>query len=490
MQRFRHFHGRRNGRKDTATFHPSIITAVSSSSSDQDALSEDSDWSDGESDAFCCYISLASAREADSVLGLGLFAHRRTRRQVRYGLPHDMSFSLDYVDVAAFNAGLEAMKDRGREPALVSSSRGQLNAWLPLYVDSKHWARAREYVESAVMTLSGAHRDEAFPETALSVCCSLLTQAAVSLSLGHSRVTERAVQMYGDAHRLLLQLACEWPELQMAASHRLRLFLHHPESRLRQATHSLGDLLHCLLIVDDLEWEELKTTIIPEALRRHVWRQECKGFYFDSASLDRTASGVLAQWENFAPDACKVLCFIATYLCRVGRPQGASLQTVMAAFDRNQGRLPKAHEEIAAVCSSLQEASLPAVLDLMGASYSEDFLAEMVLWAVRHGSSQWRGWRREAKELMEEGMEGPDDLCPLLYRLQRGKPLKPSRGHTPKYVWKPKQPEMGFPDWELTPYGHLAAYSHLELQVLCSWLALYGSGGYLSEWPAWWYYSW
>ncbi|CAE7508637.1 unnamed protein product [Symbiodinium natans] len=501
MQYSHNFRRHRHGRKDAAAFHPAAITPrASSTSSEQDVDDQaESDWSsvEAEADDLCCYISLASAHENDTVLGLGLFAHRRTRRQVRLRLPHDVSFSLDYLDVSAFNTGLQTMANRGREPALVSSSRGQLNAWLPLFVDSKHWTRARPYVESAITALSGVPCAGTFPEIALSVCCSLLTQAAVSLSLGHSKVTERAVQMYGDSHRLLLQLAHEWPELQQVAHRRLRLFLHHPESRLRHVTPSLGDLLHCMLIVDDLEWDDLKDAILPEALRRHVWRQECKGFVFGGTSSDGTAAsaaGVLEEWDWFAPDACKVVCFIASYVRKVGRPKDASIQDVMAAFDRNNGRLPKAHEEIAFLCKSLQEASLQTVLDVMGTSYSEEFLAETVLWAVRHGSRQWTGPGSRRDAMAEEGLQGPDDLCPLLHRLQdrksrkNRKSLRARRSGGSKCHWRPKDhPQMpSTPSLQELEEAAYAAYTHLELQnaMLWSWLVFYDAG-----W-AWWGYGW
>mmetsp|Transcript_112154 Transcript_112154/g.157305 ORF Transcript_112154/g.157305 Transcript_112154/m.157305 type:complete len:492 (-) Transcript_112154:155-1630(-) len=491
MQYFRNSRGHRHGRRDAAAFHPAVVAprmTRMSFGSEEDASSEESY---GDSEERVCYISLASAHEDDTVLGLGLFVHRRTRRQVRFRLPHDVSFSMDYLDVNAFNTGLQAMKDRGREPALVSSSRGQLNAWLPLFVDGKHWARARPYVESAVVALSGAPCKE-FPETALSVCCSLLTQAAVSLSLG--QVTERAIQMYGDSHRLLLQLAHEWPELQQVAHRRLRLFLHHPESRLRHVTPSLGDLLHCMLIVDDLEWGDLQAEVVPEALRRRVWRQECGGYVFDITS-DTTAAGIVAQWDMFAPDACKVLCFIASYVSRISRPKGSSLEDMMAAFDRNCGHLPKAHEEISQLCCSLQHAGVREILDMMGSSYSEEFLAETVLWAVRNGSRQGTGPGSRRDSLAAEGLEGPDEMCPLFYRLQDGKALRAKRRtRTSNCYWRPKlkrQPETPCqgPSLQELEEAAYSAYRHLELQnaVLWSWLVYYDAGW---AWSAWWDYSW
>ncbi|CAJ1383019.1 unnamed protein product [Effrenium voratum] len=397
-----------------------------------------------EDEDLCCYISLASASEPETVLGLGVFAHRRTLRQLRRGLPPDISFTTDYVDVEAFNEGLRVAQSRPRRStALVTSSRGELNAWLPLYIHASHWARSRQYIGPAFQSLLGPGQlGQLSASDALNVCCSLLTHAATDLSLG-AKVTERAVQMYADVHRLLLQLAYEWPELKQAAADRVHTFLSEPAKRVRRSTHSMGDLAHCLLVVDDVDWKHLESAAIPEALRRHVWRRECEGLLFDEGSFDGSASSLLKEWENFAPNACKVLCFITFYIREFGKPTGSSLEDVMVEMDGRWGRLsPASHCKIASFCNSLhQQATLRGILELMQASYIEEYLAETVLWAVRHGSrragrANWRrgcGPRREATPQL-----APADSCPLLRSLQGARGVHKSCANR-TMQWRPKK---------------------------------------------------
>mmetsp|Transcript_42143 Transcript_42143/g.78357 ORF Transcript_42143/g.78357 Transcript_42143/m.78357 type:complete len:516 (+) Transcript_42143:47-1594(+) len=486
-------------RRDTkaSAFRPTCVLPSKSDLEQDEMLSDCSEGHvDVDAEDLCCYISLALASEEDTILGLGLFAQKRTRRQIRMNLPPDLLFSLDYLDVNAFNTGLDAVQARGGAPALVTSSRTQLNAWLPLYVNAKHWARAKPYLKSAVMALSGQGHED-FAESALTVCCSLLTQAAASLSLGG--FTERGVQMYADSHRLLLQLGHEVPDLYQAASRRIRSFLFDPASRLRHHTHSLGDLMHCLLLVDDLDWMDLLRLVVPEALRRHVRRQQCKGFRFDVRGRDGTAADVLAHWEGFAPDSCKVLCFIVVYMRTVGRPEGCSLEHVMARFDRNGGRLlPDTHSEMRGLCSALQGASLPVILERMGVSHSEDHLAETLLWAVRYGSA--RGRKAAPREVMcEEGLYGPSQECHLLHRLREGKLLARCRNLASTRQWRPKQDVVpAFQTLTHSLPGSADIYWECDnAAVWWGWCMFYSYNfntfyERLAEdaWTGWWHYVW
>merc|ERR1711904_757674 len=95
---------------------------------------------------------------------------------------------------------------------------------------------------------------------------------------------ERAVQMYADAHRLLLQVAQEYPEVRREALRRLKDFIRSPCGRTRDRTPCLGHLVHYLLVVEDVTWADLAPTLVPEALRRHVLRSEQRGRCFHSCS--------------------------------------------------------------------------------------------------------------------------------------------------------------------------------------------------------------
>jgi hypothetical protein len=232
--------------------------------------------------------------------------------------------------------------------------------------------------------------------------------------------------MYADVHRLLLQLSVEWPEIGRVARSRLQAFIDHPDSRARNITPSLGDLVHCLLLVDDISWEDLKPSIVPEALRRHVWRQECKGQDFDISKVwDGNPESLISKWNMFAPNACMVLSFTAFFIQRVGRPCGSSLREVMDSYDRRWGQLtPVIKAEAKEFCAQLQQLSLKGVFTTMGVSYSSDSLAELLLWAVKHGR-RWdvtkRRWRQGCGPHREAAV--PHSQWPMLHASAESLPL-------------------------------------------------------------------
>jgi hypothetical protein len=180
-----------------------------------------------------CFVTFSGPEDDDAVLGLGLYAYPRSALQRRLRLPPELDIVGDYVDFGAFNTGVhrttpprwDAEDTNNELPSMVSSSRRRLNGWIPLYVNSRHWARARPSAASAFSYLARGNPAGQFQaKDALNVCCNLLTCAVTGFTKGqceHSssraarrvKASERAVQMYADVHRLLLQLAHEHPEM-------------------------------------------------------------------------------------------------------------------------------------------------------------------------------------------------------------------------------------------------------------------------------------
>lgn len=362
----------------------------------------------------CCYVTYGGVE--DSILGLGLYVHPLTAHQRRSGLPPDFDLVIDYLDAEAFAEGVQRTVQtqndqdwRNARPSMVSSARKSLNGWLPLYINARHWARAKLRVREAFASLSG-RQHECFlrPMDILNVCCGLLTCAVVGFTKGQSatcadtraagrcKASEKAVQMYADVHRLLLQMAQEYPEVRRVASERLGEFIRDPKARTRRRTPSLGDLIHCLLIVEEVGWEDLAPTFLPEALRRHVSRQTHSGRVFDSLLCRRSADDLIAAWNDFAPGSLGVSSWILLFCQRVGRPLGHSLEEVQATYDRRWGRLyDNAVGSMVGTCAHLsQHQSIMDVFSLMfpvGTHSSADpvnvadCLSELILWSEKYG---------------------------------------------------------------------------------------------------------
>eukprot|EP00747_Dinoflagellata_sp_TGD_P162258 gnl/TRDRNA2_/TRDRNA2_179664_c0_seq1.p1 gnl/TRDRNA2_/TRDRNA2_179664_c0~~gnl/TRDRNA2_/TRDRNA2_179664_c0_seq1.p1 ORF type:complete len:557 (+),score=82.90 gnl/TRDRNA2_/TRDRNA2_179664_c0_seq1:60-1673(+) len=377
-------------------------------------------------DDLCCFVSLCGPEDG-AVLGLGLHVHLRTPRQVKTRMPPELDLVLDYVDVDAFNEGVQhaaaaraagasrwpgdqrQFEDEEHWPSMTSSSRRPLSGWLPLYVNTRHWAAASRYAPAAFALLAHGRSDARFqPEDALNVCCRLLSCAVVGFTAGQSvlrasedpraaargKASARAVQMYGDAHRLLLQMAQEYPALRREASRRLTNFIRSPAGRTREQAPCLGHLVHCLLVVDEITWADLAPTLVPEALRRHVLRSEQRGRCFDSRACNTSSMEELIwAWDCFAPQACMVLSSCIMFYHRIGKPHGQSLQDVMDAYDRRWGRLPQSVvEDIISECDVLcQKLSVvDFVLPLMiSSSFCIEDVCELLLWAEKFG--RWRG---------------------------------------------------------------------------------------------------
>lgn len=368
----------------------------------------------------CCYITFLRPDEA--VLGLGLHVHPQTAAQHKMHLSCDLDLVCDYVDVDAFNKGvsLSATSEDAHLPSIVSSSRKQLNGWFPLYINAHHWARARPYVASAFKVLAGRKpQSQLRASDILDVCCSLLTCVVVGFlkdqdsnvnnaTFGRVQASERSVQMYADVHRLFLQMAREYPEVGQLATRRLRLFIQDPANRTRKNTPRLGDLVHCLLVSAEISWRDLAPSLIPEALRRHVVRQETRGLMFDSKSCCGSVDRLIDSWDFFAPQAGAVVCFCALFCQCVGRSRGKLLEQVESGYDRCWGRLSSTIvKDIICACSSLRSHNsirsyFPLLLpDCEFQSFHEfhrcsekcmtsdvtNTIGEFILWAERYGRS-------------------------------------------------------------------------------------------------------
>jgi len=362
-------------------------------------------------DDLFCYVTCSGIDEA--VLGLGLQVHARSAHQRRSNLPPELDLVCDYLDVEAFNDGTEHAASKRSYwdetctlPAMVSSSRKPLNGWLPLYINAEHWSRARCYVASAFNLLMGRKLEAKLrPKDALNICCSLLTCAVVGFTKGQTecasprssargKASERAVQMYADVHRLMLQLAKEHPEIRCLAESRLQKFIESPSGRTRDATPSLGDLIHCLLISETYAWEDLAETLIPEALRRQVLRQHWNGNAFSCQDVS-TMDLLISSWNDFAPLSGMVACCCVMFCKRVGRPDACSLAEVETSYDRRWGRLHKdVISDLVSICAELgNQTSVSSFFALAfpGSPPIDDApggLGELMLWAEKYGNER------------------------------------------------------------------------------------------------------
>jgi len=437
-----------------------------------------------------CFITFGS--HEDATLGLGLYVHPRTAHQKWYETVGDFDFVCDYLDVEAFNEGVRRasrLADRNGAwvlPSMVSSSRKQLNGWLPLYINSQHWARAKPFAAPAFLRLAG-HRGTTGhfqPVMALNVCSRLLTCAVVGFlkgqsyladcrTTGRSVASHRSVQMYADVHRLLLQVACEYPEAEDIATRRLLRFVSDPWARTCSITPDLGDLIQCLLISDALSWDDLAPMLVPEAMRRQAARGlRAEGRFDPWKESDEIwdIHGLVSAWDAFAPRSCSVTFMCASFCKLVGRPQDLALEDVVLSYDKRWGRLgDEVVSDILRSCTELRRQDLsirsffPSLLPgvasqsfeealragdwtdgagkskeaCQGASESEamSFLAECILWA------SWYAWNDDSEHVPAQAwpkVAGPYNLLEQWRSTRIVQPLIHGVKGRRRMQWRPR----------------------------------------------------
>jgi len=379
-----------------------------------------------------CFVTLGGWR--DSILGLGLFVHPRTVRERQRNLPPEVDLVLDYVCAEAYNLGVRATvahaptdrqqgegddddgdddedevdKPAARVDVLTSSSRKRINGWLPLYLNSAHWAAASALAPSAFSLITTQLNSAFQPLDALRVCCRLLVCVVVGFVHPdkmpkvpeHRRATasEAAVQMYCDVHRLLHEMANTYPEIKETVLTELHAFINDPEKRTRRKTPNLGDLMSYLSIVDEVSWEDLAPCFVPEMVRRASTRFKEP---FD-AQRCKTTEDIIARFDELEPDHGLVILFNKVFNAEVARPnkswnlqvetqdQPLSCRAVLDLYDRRWGQLPE--RRCTRVLEELKRirglGSIVHVLqELVPSKLKEDDIGELILWAARNAGN-------------------------------------------------------------------------------------------------------
>jgi hypothetical protein len=146
-----------------------------------------------------------------------------------------------------------------KHETLKSSARGRVNAWLPLYINATNWKFSKAWAPSAFSIIATQFNDLFQPIHALRVCSKLMIQSVVKCMIEDERISEKAIQMYCDVHRLLLEMASEYPELVTKAEEELEGFIKSSKNRSRAKTPDLGDLIMCLTVTSMILYMMLLT---------------------------------------------------------------------------------------------------------------------------------------------------------------------------------------------------------------------------------------
>lgn len=229
-----------------------------------------------------CFVSLDTWRDAH--LGLALVVLPRTNRERRKGLLPKVMLTGDVLSTDSYNRGVRtlvqssapAQLDREADNAeevqllsvvvycfhhllfsqvhsvVVSSTRGRINAWLPLYINEHHWRYVRRWARAAISIIGSQFNDQFSAPMCLAVCAKLVSAACFLFPFTHrlfvqliqtvvrftvdNDVSERTLQQFCDVHRVFLQLATDHPDVAELADERLEQFINDPNARGRETS--------------------------------------------------------------------------------------------------------------------------------------------------------------------------------------------------------------------------------------------------------------
>lgn len=360
-----------------------------------------------------CYAMLSNWR--DCVLGVGLHVHPRTARERRAQIPPEVDLVLDYVSAEAYNLGVRSTVQLGalpREadededglpgnvdpaaaPVLTSTVKRRINAWLPLYINPSNWAVSRTFAPSA-FSLIATQLNTAFkPSDALQVCARLMCCAVVGFVRSadvwqRAEASQRSVQMYCHIHRLLLQMAEEYPEIKELAEQKVTGFINDTQKRTRKGTSDLG-LLIVYLSLCDTDWPSLRDVFVPEMLRRAFARMT-EAFCPEYCESEQE---LLDRFDKLEPEHGRVIAFFLVFndlvvhrLANLGPGEAGRVSKLKEQYDRCWGQISsetciQVMEGIKRIrsTSSVEE----MIRELLPQVQRREDVVELLLWASKHG---------------------------------------------------------------------------------------------------------
>jgi len=157
--------------------------------------------------------------------------------------------------------------------------------------------------------------------------------------------SEKYLEGYAQLHRILLALRRQYPVVRSVVDQRLKTFLRSDSERTKARCPSLGDLLVCLSLSEDVSWTQMAKAYILESLDRNVlW--VCR----DDPGLAKVTQGDQSRLDRHLKAArvsLRILMFHTLFLrlvCRPTRPnrRAKTLAQVADASDLYLGRVPLA----------------------------------------------------------------------------------------------------------------------------------------------------
>ena len=127
------------------------------------------------------------------------------------------------------------------------------------------------FAEHAIGLICKGSTKKFQPEQVLEVMPKMILTLVVDITNESIHHSYKSIRMIVYAHRLFTLLLEKYPSLYTIIDERLRRFIEEPESRVKNVTPSIGDLIVLLTVSKAYKWEHLKEAYLSEQMDRQVF---------------------------------------------------------------------------------------------------------------------------------------------------------------------------------------------------------------------------
>eukprot|EP01133_Synstelium_polycarpum_P013661 gene13661-16088_t len=269
-----------------------------------------------------CYHTRVSYKE--DVIGIGITVITKSPKSSRID---EIRTSLDLLSQEAFNQGVRS-----------SVLKESFTHWLPLYINAQHGQRAWTLLENSLATIF--HAKQFRPDLARVFLCKAMNTMCVQIMNETLHASLRLLEGYCLFHQLFLAFIKRYPQMLVDINKEIYDFIHLPGKRHKKDTPALGEFLP-LLTVSDYKWSEVANAYLEENFDRNVmWivkNHPGYGSTTSDAQIDQ-ARPQMAFESSFV--SIRLLLFHVYFLQHLARPEGSTLDSIGAQYNRLLGKPP------------------------------------------------------------------------------------------------------------------------------------------------------
>jgi len=208
-----------------------------------------------EQETVCFHTKLRLSKN-ETVMGAGITISRLPRT----GEIRSVSTTLDLLSIQAY------MKCGVR----TSLSNEKFTHFLPLYFGIEK-EKTIFLAEHAIGLICKGSTRKFEPSQVIEVLPKMLLTLVVDMTNESLHHSYKSIKMMMYTHRLFTMFLEKYPELKKVIDEKLKIFIENPESRIKDVTPNIGDLLVYLTVSETYNWADLKDSYLSEQMDRQIF---------------------------------------------------------------------------------------------------------------------------------------------------------------------------------------------------------------------------